>query len=198
MPNGSGTIYMVGDTANPSNVVIQNTVTGSAWHIRVGGTWDVSGFRFTTTGQRPGDFGNGIWVGGAANVFLGKNHWGVVADSHYRVGPSGYSLVYGDQTIFGSAAAGCHYIASGNGILYNNSPSSPNLTFNTGVTIAWFVKAEDGGQVRPVYTSQTNAAACAGTKYLASGNGVIQTIGAGVGYLPGTVAGGLQTGGQYL
>jgi hypothetical protein len=61
-----------------------------------------------------------------------------------------------------------------------------------------FVDGVKLGQVNVRYTSITGGASVTGPKYLAFGNGVIDSVGMGVNYYPGSVAGSVNTGGQYL
>jgi hypothetical protein len=195
-PNGSGTVYLQGNSSNPSAVSIFNTGTGSCWYIASGGNWNIDGFSFRATASAPGDAGNGIWVAGAANVTLGACVWNAVPGYHLCAGPLGSLSVNGPQTIAGSA--GTHQYAFANGTLYNASPNNPNLTISGAVTIGTFVVTYDGAQTRPQWAAISGAANVTGSKYSAYGNGVIETAGRGTSYLPGTTAGTTATGGQYL
>jgi len=201
-PNGSGWGMLVGNTSNPAAVTFTNTGTGSAWMPDQGGNWSLEGFKLVTTAPAPGDGGDGIRAG---RVFLsiGNMHWGAMTPgygtgAHFSIGGAGTALVYGTQTIVGNAFA--HNFVYANGILYNNGPIPfmPHLVVPAPVTINRFINCVDGGQARPTYDTITGAGNVTGSKFAASGNGVIQTGGAGTSYLPGSIAGTTASGGQYL
>jgi hypothetical protein len=68
---------------------------------------------------------------------------------------------------------------------------APSLNFSGG-----FCNAQQGGLVQAWNCTFTGAAT--GMRYFVSGNGIIETNGAGANYFPGDAAGVVQTGGQYL
>jgi len=198
LPNGSGVVHVVGNTANPVAASIFNTAAGSAWKIMLGGNWSLDGFSFRTTNQQAGDQGNGIWGAGAANITLGAATWNSCYGDHFLLGPGGSALIAGPQTIVGGSTVGSHLHGYTNGVLVNGIPASPLLTITAAVAFpAGFVCASQGGQTRPIYSSITGASNVTGPKFKATLNGVIDSAGQGVNYLPGNSAGILQSGGQW-
>jgi len=199
MPNGSGNVHLVGNVSNPAAVSIFNVGTGSAWHMRNGGSYIVDGFSFRTTAQAPGDQGHGIWSSGATTLHIVVAYWNAVVGSHIVTGPGGFTLVQGTQTSNGGASL-FHQHAYTNGQLLSGVglPSDPDMIISGAASFgSAFVGATEGGQARPIWKSYTGFSNATGPKYSANTNGVIQTIGRGVSYLPGTVAGSTSSGGQY-
>jgi hypothetical protein len=199
VPNGSGRVHMVGNASNPAAVSIINSGNGSAWRMFNGGNYFIDGFAFSSTAALAGsgDNGNGIWIQGGTYLNINAVSWGSVPAVHFLCGPNASALVFGPITITGGAPT-AHQHAYANGTLYNNIPTTPNLTISSAVTIGTFCWATNGGQARPMYGTITGAGNVTGKKYDAIGNGVVDSNGRGVSYLPGTVAGTTSTGGQYL
>lgn len=204
-PNGSGWVNITGNISNPAAVSLFNVNTGSVFYCRSGGNYNIQGCAFRATAGRPGDAGGGVWTGSASFVVFGANFWQAMPGPNMTVGPGGYGFIVGRQTITGNCQA--HQFAFGSGVSYNNTGNAnpaddPHLTIANPVTIGNFIIASDGGQARPMWSTDgagiTGAGNVTGAKYSATGNGVIQTGARGTSYLPGTTAGGVSTGGQYL
>jgi hypothetical protein len=203
LPNGSGNVMLSGNRSNPAACQIFNANTGSCMHLHQGGNYFIDGFQFRATASRPGDPAGGTWAMGATTAYFGNNFWASMPGPNMFTGPSGYSFIYGNHTIVGNCQ--CHEYAFGNGVSYENTGSAnpaddPHITIANPVTMTAFVLAADGGQVRPMFSTSggiTGAANVTGAKYIAQGNGVIQSGARGVGYLPGSSPGVLNTGGQY-
>jgi hypothetical protein len=115
-------------------------------------------------------------------------------------GPSSAFFIAGNTTITGGSTGGfgAHLNATINGTVLVDTATPWNLTITAPVNLPDFVAATDGGQARPIYGTITGAGNVTGAKFVASSNGVIETQGRGVNYLPGTTAGALLTGGQYV
>jgi hypothetical protein len=195
-PNGVGTVFLTGNHATPANVFVQNNVAGSAFVANRGGNYFVDGFTLSAVAALGGDAGNGIAVGGPTNVTIVALRFGACIGSHMETGPGGFTLVEGPITINGNAFA--HQSSYSNGSLLNDNFTPPNLTISIPVSITFFASAQDGAQLRPVYGTITGAGNVTGTRYFSQSKGVIDTQGGGATYLPGTVAGATQTGGQYV
>jgi hypothetical protein len=200
MPNGSGTVILQGNASNPGAVSIFNTGQGTPWRIRSGGVWAIQGFAFRATAPAPGDGGHGLWLAGATSATLYENHWATVTGDHILCGPASNALITHAQTITGSCGEAFQH-AFANGTLYshNVSPDVQSAVITAPVNIPVFMLASHGGQCRSRFDGGfTGAANVTGSKYQAIGNGVIDTGGAGINYLPGSTPGVLATGGQYL
>jgi hypothetical protein len=75
----------------------------------------------------------------------------------------------------------------------------PSLTVSASVNFSnGFVTANDAAIVETHYTSITGAGLVTGPKYQASLNSIIDSGGNGTSYFPGSVAGSLTTGAQYI
>jgi hypothetical protein len=196
-PNGSGLVALVGNTTNPSAVLILNSGSGSCWRASAGGNFSVNGFSFQATAASSGDLGSALWWTSGSSLSLYACSFGAVPGYHILVGPSASCLVFGPCTITGSALA--HQYGYENGTLLNATPNNPTLNIPNAVTFSnGFVIASNGGQTRPIWSGITGAGNVTGAKYIGTSNGVIDTNGRGASYLPGTIAGSLATGGQYL
>jgi hypothetical protein len=199
-PNGSGYVYILGNSPNPSACQIFNTYQGCAVLGNNGGNYYFDGISFRATAPMPGDGGHGLWIMSATNCTLGACDWNAAApgsqSAHIVSGPSAFVFITGLQRIFGSA--GCHHWGYANGVVYNTTPGDPALTIMNPVSFpAGFSIATNGGQTRESWGTITGAANVTGPRYTASLNGVIDSTGRGASYLPGTTPGVLVTGGQY-
>lgn len=197
MPNGSGAVNLIGNATNPAAVQISSSL-GSCWAANAGGNYSINGFSFSapTPNAPGGDPGNGIWWI-ATQTYIYNCSFGGCAGAHIYCGPAGGIYVWGG-TITITGGAGIAHQAVLNGTLYNNNVAPPALNIANAVSFVEFVSAGNGGQARPIWSSITGAANVSGAKYLAAGNGVIDSGGRGVSYLPGSTAGTTSSGGQYL
>jgi hypothetical protein len=195
-PNGSGDVQLLGNTTNPAACAINNSGTGSACILHEGGRYFIDGVNIATTASVSGDGGHGLWTLNGSYVLLGRIRYGNVAGNHISCGAASNVRPMDEQIIAGSAFS--HQEVYTNGVLMNQTPTNPSLTITTTVSLQYFVQASGGGQIWPVWGTITGAANAVGSKYRATGNGVIDSQGRGASYLPGTLAGATATGGQYL
>ena len=196
LPNGSGTVIIRGNPANPAAVQIINNGTGTTLVCNAGSYYLDGVILAATAATGPGDAGNCLWLTGPATIWLAAVSFGPCPGSHMLAAPGGWFSIAGPITITGGANA--HITASANGSVQCYPNPFPNLTFSAAVTFAQFALATTGSQLGLAYTTINNAGSCSGQKYVATGNGVINTQGRGASYLPGTVAGATASGGQYL
>jgi hypothetical protein len=199
LPNGSGQVQLIGNLSNPMAVQVYNTGTGSTLVAQFGGTYYIQGFDFRATAPTVPltDNGNCIWSLGNSVIAIANCNFNVCTGAH-MCAQGGQIEIFGPTTITGSAAQ--HWYVGLNGIIgVNTNPAVP-VTFNAAITISSaFILATTGGQAKAWYLGFPNSAGnCNGSKYNATGNGVVDSKGQGVSFLPGTVAGSLATGGQYL
>ena len=196
VPNGSGDVIITGNTATPNLVKLFNSGNGSCITIK-SGSYIFDGVCFQATQSTPSDVGVGLNVVGAGLAWLKAVGFYACPNFHMVAASGGSISVFGPIGIYGGAAV-AHVAASGNGsIAFWNAPL-PTLTIYNPVTFSAFANAANGGQMAQVYAGIVNPANVTGNKYLVVANGVIDTHGAGVNYLPGTVAGFASTGGQYV
>lgn len=193
--NGSGSIDILGDTATPANCAI-NGLTGAAIDVGHQGYF-VAGFKLTSALSNPASpglrsFGNG-------NVTIKNMEFGACNTAHMLADAGGKIGIAGASDnptnflrISGNAPA--HAWANGGGQIINFAPI---LQIMNAVAFTTFAIA-NYGQLLAIYSSITGFGFVSGQKYQASANGILSTNAAGASYLPGTVAGATQTGGQYL
>jgi hypothetical protein len=197
-PNGSGTVFIHGNHANPNLVKLINSGTGSCFRV-FGGSYTVDGVSFQATQASASDQAIGLWVANSGNVWCDAVAFYNAPGGHVFAGPGGgHIAMQGPDFIYGGSANGAHLGASQNGVISFWSNPYPTLNVMNAVSLYAFASAGGGGQINPVYTVQNLNGAVTGYRYVASGNGVIDVGGRAVGYLPGSVAGVLATGGQYV
>jgi hypothetical protein len=197
VPNGSGQIVIVGNQANPQNVKLYNAGDGSCFQV-VAGSYIFDGVSFQCTNPIPGDSGISLWVltGGTCTIYSTAFFSGPFFQMYASGG--GLISIRGPISIFGGGAG--HIGAGQNGCVVVFPNPLPTLNLRANATYAQaFCLAESGGQIACAYNAiNMNALTITGQRYVASSNGVINVNGRGTSYLPGTIAGAVSTGGQYV
>jgi hypothetical protein len=196
--NGSGGISIVGDTVTPSNVLI-HAVTGEAIGVSADGYF-LSGLKMQSdaTGAVP-HLGAGIRVSNGHSVGILNCEFGACASVHAVVETGSYLLFLGTDSgnpgsfINVSGDAPIHILASG--AIANIA--RPTLNVTGARNIATWLQVGSGGTIMGIYQAQNLGGGVTGKKYDASLNGVVNSIGSGANYFPGSIAGTLSTGGQY-
>jgi hypothetical protein len=199
LPNGSGTVLLMGNRGSPDQCQIFNTGQGSCFLMFNGGNYQLSGMSFRATAQvQYQDQGHGVWAMFGTRVTIQDCAYHDVPMHHLCVGGAAEIGLAGNDIVMGNAP-GAHEMAYTNGVLLGGigSPNDPALTVTKAVTMGAFANASDGGQIWSIWSSQTGAANVAGKKYDAQGNGVINSLYRGINALPGTIAGTTASGGQY-
>ena len=187
----SGTVSLVGDTTTPSNVTL--SVTGAhAIFVTNGAKVQIAGFKITTTGT-----GHGLnMTNGAVATVNGKMEWGAINQAgyaHMNVN-TGAALLYSNQSYTISGNFSYHLIIQTGGAA---TYALNTVTITNSPTYTVFCEIDYVGVVSTTQNTYSGAVT-SGQRYLAQGNGVINTFGAGAQYFPGTVAGSVNTGGQYI
>jgi hypothetical protein len=197
-PNGSGTIFITGNPTTPANCIIHSTA-GTAFMHANGGHYRANGFRLLVDGPQGGDPGHAIYSGFNGGEFdVDAMNFGNVAAGHMVAGNNGQIQFWGPITVSGSPLGGDHCFASGNGAVFSEPiPTLPTVNITAPINVQNWANASDGGVVTLKYSSITGAANVSGRKYNANINGIVETFGGGASYLPGTLAGTTNNGGQY-
>jgi hypothetical protein len=197
--NGAGNVYINGNLANPGNVSLTNPAGGSAvTSYMLNQYWN--GVKFSTSGATSGDSGNGIWVLSPTpgvliqNCIFGPcvgNHIGCSEGMVQLVAPTALPIL-----IQGSAWS---FIACDGGRIVVNDIDHPVLNFQTAVNYtSGFVNVFNLGRMVGRFGAWGGFGNVTGQKFQLSTNSIINTVGSGVNYFPGTVAGSIVTGGQYI
>jgi hypothetical protein len=182
-------------------VAINSVNGGGTINVNVGGLITLNGNFLLSANTGPDDVPSviNVGMGSLVNVMSNIQFGNSPGCSHitaglggtlWMTGPTGYSIV-------GSAAR--HVNASMGGAIQLNSVSGyggPITLVNSPNFTDCFANAVDGGACifNSVLFTGTSAT---GKKFNAATNGVIQTQGSGVSFLPGNVAGTTASGGQY-
>lgn len=183
-----------GNILTPSSVVMAPLFTAPSFSAAFGAMYQLEGLKFdhSLTAQ------DMILVGQYSTIGLGFVEFGYNFNpyNHVSVGFFGHLYVYGGYTISGGGQ--CHIdVANSAGVYFNtngvggliNVPvvGAPNF-------VAGFLYVASNASINAQAIGWDGAAS--GKRYVAEGNGVIDV---GCTYaLPGSVAGTLSTGGQYM
>jgi hypothetical protein len=181
----NGTIAIIGNQANPQNVVV-NAVGSTAFSANGAGAWViVSGM--TINGGVLAQNGGNLQIG--PSVVFGNNAGGV----HIQALTGAVVQINANYTVTGQATY--HYNASQNGVIANAGATS--ITFSGTLPMNTIANAGQGGQISVPGITYNVSGTTTGIRYSATLNGVIWTNGGGANYFPGGAAGSIATGGQY-
>ena len=198
LPNGSGTVWLIGNHNAPQNCKIYNNNAGSCWFFESGGNWQIDGFSFQTNAGAYGDPGNCIWTAAHADLGIGAVAFFNCSSSHMSFQDASTVRLTGPDYIFGGAGAAHIYVAN-NAIFgcFPFSPGPPPLIIETPVNIGAFAYADQGGVLDLGWAYVSNFGYVSGKQYFAGNNGVISSGGGGAGSVPGNIAGNTANGGQF-
>ncbi len=197
--NGSGSVIINGDAANPANTIIFNSTQGSA--IVAGATigYVVQNVLLETTAPSAGDPAVGVWGSGAnmslTNVYFGSCNGGYVVADAGRIALFG-NIVISGGIVGNSLSIGAAFRADLGGVILVG-PNLITLSITAPVTMPYFIYAIENGSIVIVYSAITGKSNVTGTRYQAALNGIINSNGGGAAYYPGNVGGSTSSGGQY-
>ena len=186
---GSGSISIVGNTTTPANVLISVTSGHCVVAGGVRGTYTLSGLKLQANTAGYG----AIVASQGSNINTGAIEFGAVGSGGVHV-----SATYGARVLLTanytiSGGGGVHWYATTQGLI---QAAGKTITLSgTPAFSAAFALATQGGGM--VVNGNTFSGAATGTRYSASVNAWIDTVGGGASYLPGNAAGSTATGGQY-
>lgn len=190
---GSGSVRLLGDTTTPANVVISTTGVDCI-KVQGAGRLRVAGFKLQTTTA-----GHCINVQSGGSVIVdGSMDFGTMAASHAHMNVNFSGLLECRSqayTIsgFGAGNTGYHLIIQTVGSVFYTSNT---VTITGSPTMNVFCECDYVGAITTA--ACTFSGAITGQRYMALGNGVINTFGSGANYFPGTVAGTTDGFGVYL
>jgi hypothetical protein len=200
--NGTGYIFITGNTAIPGNCIIHSNA-GPAMQVN-GQNYIVSGFRFESDlfDASTGFPGAGVWNSGASNFTLGSNgaavEFGFCSDAHIQATVGAIGIPGGTTIRIKGNSANFLRANIAAWIFTANVPTFPTVVIPEAHSIGVFASCSGNANIGPAFSSFSGAANVTGQKYLVNTNGIIDSNGGGINYLPGTVAGTTGTGGQYL
>lgn len=190
---GAG-VSFVGDVVSPSSCVISNN-NGVAVYAAFNAIVLLKGIRIQAAGTSA-DYianGTGIVANNGATILLDTVDFGTCQTGHM-------------QSINGAiiTTAGAPYSISGNAPFHMIAAAGANVStadshvtiYNTPTFATAFAEAVWSASVN--CWGQVFTGAAHGPRYLAASNAIITTNGAGANYLPGDVAGAVQSGGLYI
>jgi hypothetical protein len=202
--NGTGTVHLVGNNTTPASCTL--SISPSPYQqsgfSQTDGNYAISGFRISvSSGPFNGDPGDGITVSNG-KLQLSNLQFGPCVRAHIAAGfNSTLTLEPGTITIEGAANATDHLLCalSSDIVVSNIVANQPSLNILGPVTFSGqFIYASNNATALVLYQSITGASNVTGQRYSAQSNAVINTNGAGANYYPGTIAGVVSSGGEYV
>lgn len=219
--NGSGQVYILGNTANPDACVITGVNSSALW-LFCGCNVYVDGFTVNSSGTPSGgDALVGIAAyGGNTIVIIGNMTFGncqgahlygmfhaLISNRYPGPGTSGYSGPYTTWKITGNAVGNVwlpgHFMrVYANSIYQSNAGGGPVVNIPVGLTFGHSFVACDFASMLifpAIFSGAGIGAASNGRKFYVSNNSSIATGGGGINYYPGNAAGAADTttGGYY-
>jgi hypothetical protein len=191
--NGSGTVYFIGNQANPAACTITSNVTDTCAIFQNSGHYGFSGFRVSSVGSGVNDgFANN-----SGNTVLSNIQFGPCTRHHVSVAWNGYILMDGGNfTIEAGGNATTHLSANLNSQIAMSPFNPPVLKVLGSVTFGRYIDGNQLGVLQIFYASRVGNANVHGAQYTVTGNSVLNGLASGA--MPGDVAGSLSYGGQYI
>jgi hypothetical protein len=173
-----------GNATTPANVVVNDAGT-DAFLLEVVATWRIANLRVLSVS-------NGVYVrnGGVCN--LASVHFGACTGVHVFAELCGVITIMGSYTISGGGTV--HINASYSGTIYTVDAGTVTISGTPSFSMS-FARATSCSSIR--YGNKTFSGSATGKRYDSNSNGVIFTLG-GATYFPGSAAGTVSTGGQYV
>lgn len=180
---GANPISVVGSAGSPSSYFISSA--GIPLSANNGARLNFSGVRLISSAS------SGLYSGNGAII---------TANGAFEMGACSFAQMYAESGII---IVGANYSIVGGAYVHWYSSTGKIVSYQRTVTLAGtpafsgaFAWASMVGVLFVPLCTFTGAAT--GSRYIADGNGVVQTNGAGATYLPGNAAGTTNTGGQYV
>ena len=200
---GSGSINFVGNAGSPQSCLIATSAgQGSALFCSGANGYTFTGFSFQSVGFIAGvDPGSGVYVQ-AATLTLTNCAFGGCVGNHISSRNSGQVILTGTLLLYGGVTAnaladGASLSALGGSTIVS-VPTGIAVTISVPINVTYFIEAFANGSTNVTYSvALTGSGNVTGTRYFAGLNGTVNSGGGGASFYPGTVAGLLQTGGQY-
>ncbi|QCL81197.1 hypothetical protein CFBP5877_18825 [Agrobacterium tumefaciens] len=185
---GNNRVFIRGNVANPANCFLEVTNNNCIVNSCPGFTVNVGGVRFSALNVGSCLFANGGDIQLGANCLFA----GALGGDHFIAINGGTISITANYTVAGGCVNHWHAYGFGQIICQNVTIT---ISAPIGVT-RWCGVAT--GLLTSTGCTFTNKANVAGATYLVHRNGCVIVEGAGATYFPGTAAGTVATGGQYV
>ena len=183
---GSGTLTIQGNSVTPSNVIISVSTSHAIIVQSLTNIVTIKDLKITTSGG----FRHELYVRYNATAYFQNIDFGAATGFQIYTGAGAKAYQIGNYSITGGAFG--HIGIEGFSF---GQISGYTVTITGSPAFTYFAYASSGFFYA---RSTTYVGAATGQRYLAQLNGIIDTNGGGAAYLPGDVAGGTATGGQYI
>jgi hypothetical protein len=194
---GVGPITIIGDTATPANILISVTAPASGAAIiadGVLGLWYIKGVKISTVTS-----GFAIYANNGSKLNISDIDFGAVGAGYSHLLSTVDSIVTvsaGAGNYKASAGAAAHWQATYGGTIF---AAGITVTLSgSPVFTSAFAYGSNGGMLTVNGNTFSGAAGATTPRYSASIMAWIDSAGSGTTYLPGTSAGTVSTGGQYI
>jgi hypothetical protein len=183
-----GNLVIRGNNITPSNVLVNANSANVFTADTVAAVWDILDMKVQAS------------VSGAAllavrsKLRFGNLNFGACANSHINAQQHGNVLALSNYAISGGAGD-AHLQTSDTGLI---NVGTKTITFSGTVANGNFALATMAGLIYVYGMTFTNGGIVTGPRYFSATNGIILTNGGGANYLPGSIAGGTATQGQYV
>jgi len=199
---GNGTVNWVGNTGTPANVLISATNVSAVTAFGVLGQ-TINGFKLTVAGTSPTDsLGACLYEAAQSSLTISNMVFGPCFGDGAFVQQSNLNVGSGTFAVSGSFAGTASSCNPGCGAVFDSnyggfiSGNNSSMTITSAISDVWFLSARSGGFTSLLFTSITNYGNVTGTRVNCVLNAVIETLGNGLNYYPGTIAGSCTSGGQ--
>jgi hypothetical protein len=193
MPNGAGTVQIVGNPGSPSSCTISITSVNDT--VAASGNVNVlfNGFTLSANVSNTTNYGTVINTGGGAVISIQNITFGLYTNFAMISSTGGQIAVGSNISVTNGVTANGLFYAHACGVI---SASNTTINIGTGVSLGVTANVNECGVIEAIGLAWTGNNST-GTRYSASTNGVILTNGGGANYFVGTVAGATSSGGQY-
>lgn len=190
----SSEILLRGDPVAPSNVVI-DVANGHCIAASGGARLKVDGVRLLAAGT-PGDYndaGSALTVSAGAILTFSNTDFGACTNGHVIAHYGGLAQSGGAPYMI-SGGAPAHFTATAGGVIV--TVDSIVTLSGTPAFSSAFAVATEAGILRA--WDMAFGGSATGARYSVAFNGIIHTRGGGANFFPGSAAGSVNTGGQYI
>lgn len=187
-------LVFVGNVSSPASCAIA-VVSGSCWRAHSGARFSIRGFRHAASGSGLFQGFGCLSEGPGSSIYMDHCDFGVHGVAHIGCLNGGQHFLNGAYSVFGNSPA--HYYAFNGGNIY--TLASLAVTFSSPCTFSSaFASCNGSGSGINLPGITFSGSTVSGQRYLGSVNCALQTNGGGANYFPGSIAGSVTFGGQYI